>query len=41
MALNQDSEELSRKRIEAVKPETWSRNVEGMFGTIEKLFSTN
>jgi hypothetical protein len=33
-ALNQDTEELSRKRIEAVKPETWDRRVEEMFKAI-------
>lgn len=41
MALNQDSEERSRKRIEAVKPETWSRRVEEMFRTVEKRLSHN
>lgn len=39
MALNQDSEELSRKRIEAVKQETWGSRVEEMFKTVEKRLS--
>jgi Glycosyl transferases group 1 len=33
-ALNQDTEALSRKRIEAVKPETWDRRMEEMFKAI-------
>ena len=41
MALNQDSEELSRKRIEAVKLETWGRRVGEMFTTIERRLSAN
>jgi glycosyltransferase involved in cell wall biosynthesis len=38
-ALTEDSEELSGKRIEAVKQETWGPRVEEMYRTVEKRLS--